>query len=621
MDSNKSVIQYFPKDIEDTNMFKFIKKHGMKNYEELYRYSIEKNRVKDFFWRDIIKYFDIVYEGNIDNVYNKKTFIDYNWFPEVNLNYAENLLKNKHSKIIFEHESGINRIINRDELVGISAEFQNYISDTIGVGDIVACYMPNIPETVISMLGTTSVGGIFSSVSCDFGGEGVTDRFLELNPKVLVTASSYSYNGNIFCLRKNIEYILKKIKSIKKVIIVNFLENNCRDLGDTWNFKNNNKTLNYNRVNFKSPLYVMFSSGTTGKPKCIVHSVGGTLLQHVKELGLHVDLKNNKNLFYYTTCGWMMWNWLVSGLYFSSITLYEGSCSNFKKFLDIINRHKINIFGTSPKFLKSLEQSGYNNEINLEPLETILSTGSVLYDEQFDFVYSKLKKNVILSSISGGTDILGCFMLGNPIKPVRKGEITCKGLGMDIDAYDKNGKSTEQKGELVCKQSFPSQPIYFLNDAENKKYKEAYFSKFSNIWRHGDFIKILKSGGIRVFGRSDYTLNPGGVRIGTSEIYRILETVYEIDDSICIGVKHNFDEVVLLFVKLKKEFDFNMIKEILKTKLTPRHVPKYIYEVNYIPYTKNGKKLESKISKIFNKQKIKIDESLKEYYDIASNFK
>lgn len=605
---------------QNTHMYKFMKSLNFNSYEELYKYSIEKDRDKDFFWRDLLLYFNVIFEGDCDYVYSKKTFLEYNWFPKLKLNFAENLLNNC-GKIYFEHESGLSQILNKKVIINKTAAFQHYISDAIDVGDVVACYMPNIPETVIAMLGTTASGGVFSSVSCDFGADGVIDRLCNLNPKVLVTASSYSYNGKQYCLKKNIEKILKKI-NFKKVIIVDFLGlNNSKSLGDPWNFQNIDKKLVFTKVKFNSPLYIMFSSGTTGEAKCIVHSVGGTLLQHIKELGLHCDMNRSKNLFYYTTCGWMMWNWLVSSLFFGKITLYEGAIKNFQNFLKIIDKNKINIFGTSPKFLRALEQSGYNNNLKLNSLESILSTGSVLYDEQFDFVDKKVKKGIRLSSISGGTDILGCFMLGNPILPVNKGEITCKGLGMDIDVFDENNEATQGRGELVCKQSFPSQPIYFLNDPDQSKYKESYFSTYKGVWRHGDYIQILKNSGIRVFGRSDYTLNPGGIRIGTSEIYRSISDIHGLIDSICIGINYGSDEVIALFVILDRELDLGDILKVIKTKLTPRHVPKYIFKVNYIPYTKSGKKMESIISRVFNDNKVIDDKNLAEYYTIKANLR
>ena len=608
-------IMHKPNNVENSNMYRFMKKLNFNNYKDLYEYSIEQDKKKDFFWKDVLLHFNVIFEGDCNHIYDKKAFIEYNWFPKLKLNFAENLL-NSCKHIYFEHESGKTKTLNKKEIAGISAAFQHYISDVISEKDIVAAYMPNIPETVIAMLGTTALGGVFSSVSCDFGAEGVISRFKNLKPKVLVAAASYTYKNKVYCLKENIETVLREIKSIKKIIIVDFLGfNNCKHLGDEWNFKTSVKKLKFNRVNFKNPLYVMYSSGTTGDPKCIVHSVGGTLLQHIKELGLHCDMTNDKNIFYYTTCGWMMWNWLVSGLFFGKITIYEGACNNFLTFLDIINRKKINIFGTSPKFLKALEKSGYNKNLKLDSLETILSTGSVLQNEQYDFVYDNIKKDVILSSISGGTDILGCFMLGNPIIPVKRGEITCKGLGMDIDVFDDNGMTTNKKGELVCRQSFPSQPIYFLNDPKKTKYKEAYFSKYKGIWKHGDYVQISKDGYIRIFGRSDYTLNPGGIRIGTSEIYGVLDCIEEIVDSICIDFKQTSE--IILFVILNKNIDLNILKQNIKQKLTARHVPKYIHQVNYIPYTKSGKKMEAVISKIFNEEQVEYKERLSEYFKIA----
>lgn len=368
--------------------------------------------------------------------------------------------------------------------------------------------------------------------------------------------------------------------------------------------------LTFTDLPFSHPLYIMYSSGTTGKPKCIVHSQGGTLLQHIKELGLHSDLKREKTMMFFTTCGWMMWNWFVSSLYFGSkIILYEGSPAypSPKDYFEIINREGIHIFGTSPKFLKALEDVGTVFPENHFPtLETILSTGSPLLPEQYDFVYNKIKSDVLLASISGGTDILGCFMLGNPMMPVYRGEIQCLGLGMDVLAFDDMGKPvTESEGELVCVSSFPSRPLYFLNDQDGTKIKEAYFNRYQNVWYHGDYIKITERGSVIVFGRSDATLNPGGVRIGTAEIYRQTESLNFIQDSICVGKNVSGDVEVVLFVKLKAEEALTPerikeIKQLIKTNTTPRHVPREIHAVSDIPYTRSGKKVELAVSKIIN---------------------
>ena len=392
------------------------------------------------------------------------------------------------------------------------------------------------------------------------------------------------------------------------------------------------KELKFVRVPFKSPLYIMYSSGTTGKPKCIVHSVGGTLLQHIKELGLHCDFNSNKTIFYFTTCAWMMWNWLVSGLFFGgTVCLFEGSPKfpSVKHFFEIINRHKINIFGTSPKFLQMLKELDYNNDLNLPTLETILSTGAPLSNELFEFVYHKIKSDVMLSSIAGGTDILSCFVLGNPMLPVYSGEISCIGLGMDVVAFDDKGKTVVgEQGELVCRQSFPSQPVLdiFKNDREN--YKKAYFSVYPDIWRHGDQVRLSEQGTICMFGRSDATLNPGGVRIGTAEIYNVLEKLKGVEDSLCIGKTFDNDVKVLLFVKCRKELfneNFqNLIRDQIKKRLTIRHVPSYIFQVDDIPYTRNGKKMEILIRNLFegreseNAQSIANPQCLDQYKKILN---
>ncbi len=598
--------------IGKTSLFQFQKEVGASSYKDLHSWSVKK---PDEFWTKLIDFYDIKYEGSLTPVCTDYSFESYGWFPNLRLNFAENLLSKGEDESIalnFCHESGNNRKINYKDLREKTASLASGLKGLIGEGDVLAAYMPNIPETVISMLAATSLGASFTSTSSDFGIEGVIDRFGQSKPKVLVAAAGYEYNGKYFDQLPKIKELEKKLDFLEKIVIVDFLEKGVSldglDKAELYlDFEKQGEDLSFKKVRFDSPLYIMYSSGTTGKPKCIVHSVGGTLLQHIKELGLHTDLQSHKNIFFFTTCGWMMWNWLVSSLHFgSTVTLYEGSPGfpSLKEYTRIIEREKLNIFGTSPKFLRALEDTGYKNDFKLDSLETLMSTGAPLLPEQYDFVYDSFKKDVQLASICGGTDILGCFMLGVPTLEVRRGEIQNLGLGMDVSCFNDLGEDLRDlEGELVCKSSFPSRPISFLGDKDNKKIKDAYFNKFEKTWHHGDFITITKDGGVQVFGRSDATLNPGGVRIGTSEIYRQTEALPYLVDSLCVGKQVDGDVEVMLFVKLLEGETLNEektleIKRLIKTKTTPRHVPKEVIAVSDIPYTRSGKKMELLITRI-----------------------
>ena len=586
------------------------------DYKKLHQYSVDS---KQKFWCDIFSFFHLKYEGELNPSLIEEGFESYSWFPHIKINFAENLLakgEDHHIALNFQHESGITKKITYKELKDSTASLSSFLKQTIKAGDVLAAYMPNIPETVISMLATSCLGGVFTSTSCDFGIEGVLDRFGQSNPKVLVAAIGYEYNGKYFDLTDRLAEIENRLPNLEKIILVDFLDRGI----DLSKFKKavrmddilkTKAQLHFERLAFSHPLYIMYSSGTTGKPKCIVHSQGGTLLAHIKELGLHTDLTDKKNIFFFTTCGWMMWNWLVSSLAFgATIVLYEGSPAypSPEHYFKLIDRESINIFGTSPKFLKALEDTNANLNSEFKSLETILSTGSPLLPEQYDFVYKKIKSDVLLASISGGTDIIGCFMLANPNLPVFRGEIQCVGLGLDVAALgEKAERLVEKEGELVCAQTFPNRPIYFLDDSHNQKINAAYFDQNPGLWTHGDFVKITERGGVLVFGRSDATLNPGGVRIGTSEIYRQTESLGYIVDSLCVGKSRDGDVDIILFVKLKANEELTLerkkqIKDLIKKNTTPRHVPKEIYAVSDIPYTRSGKKVELAVTRIIHRK-------------------
>lgn len=595
---------------------------SFKDYFELHKWSVENSHD---FWSFLFDFYDVQFDGSLEPSNTDDGFDQYGWFPKVEMNFAENLLakgKAQDTALHFLHESGRNEKMSYGELRTKAAALQGSLRGLINPGDVLAAYMPNCPETVIGMLATSALGGTFTSTSSDFGVEGVVDRFGQSRPKVLLTVASYQYNGKTHSLLPKLKEIREKLPFIEKIVVVDFLKegvnlDEIQDEEGTFvtfdNFLSNETILEFTKVPFQSPLYIMYSSGTTGKPKCIVHSVGGVLLQHIKELGLHTDLTAEKSILYFTTCGWMMWNWLVSSLYFGArVCLYEGSPGfpSLEGFFEKVRENDVNIFGTSPKFLKALEDSGYHNQEPMECLETILSTGAPLLPEQYDYVYNFIKRDICLGSIAGGTDIIGCFMLGNPILPVYRGEIQCLGLGMDVKAFDSEGQPViDKEGELICAKSFPSRPLYFLNDDNGERIKSAYFNTYPNVWHHGDFIEITSRGGVKVFGRSDATLNPGGVRIGTAEIYRQTEQLPWIEDSLCVGKQVDGDVEVVLFIKCVpgKELTPEHIAEVktaIKAGTTPRHVPKHVYKVTDIPYTRSGKKMELAISRILAKREL-----------------
>ena len=613
----------------------------IENYSELHSWSI--SNINDF-WKAIWGFMAIKCSSNYNQVVDDENKMPgAKWFDGLLFNFAENLLRIKSDKaaIIFQSENADSKIISYNELYDEVEKVASTLRKMgIKNGDRIVGIMPNLAETVIAMLATTSIGAIWSSCSPDFGTQGILDRFTQINPKIIFASDGYFYKGKSFDSLNKLKDLLNHLPSVRKVIITPFVRENP-DISSinnslVWNDFIDPKPnpIIFEQVPFDHPLYIMYSSGTTGKPKSIVHGAGGTLIQHLKELRLHTDININDTVFYFTTCGWMMWNWLVSNLAIgSTILLYDGSPfhPDRNSMWDMIDNYKVSHFGTSPKFLETCRDTKLSpiKTHSLKSLKSILSTGSPLVEECFEYVYKHIKKNIQLSSISGGTDIISCFALGNPILPVINGEIQCLGLGMDVAAFNKNGEDlVNKKGELVCKKAFPSMPVYFWNDKNGKKFFDAYFNKFKNVWHHGDFIEINHYGGVKIFGRSDATLNPGGIRIGTAEIYRVVDRFDAVNDSLVIGQSINDDERVILFIIISNGYKFSnkLVHDIKKTifkECSPRHVPEIILEAKDIPYTINGKKVEIAVKKVINGENVKNKDALKnpEALDLFKNIR
>ena len=589
-------------------------KHGLrfKDDQALYQWSV--THIADF-WESIWTWFDVIHEQKYTAVLEGDDIRTAKWFTGTRLNFAENLLRYRDERVAirYQREDGTRLSLTYHELyqeVAKTAAAMRKAGITPGVR--VAAYITNRPEAVIGMLAAASIGAVWSSCSPDFGFEGVVDRFGQIEPKLLIAVNACQYSGKTIQLTNTLTRMGKAIPSIRQMVIIMPLEavTDAPENSVLWDdfLLSTDEPLVFGQFGFDHPLYIMYSSGTTGKPKCIVHGIGGTLLQHLKELGLHTDLKREDTIMYYTTCGWMMWNWLVSSLAIgSTVFLYDGSPSwpGFSVLFDAIDEVGITIFGTSPKFLSSCASAGLkpSETHDLSSLRTILSTGAPLMEHHYEYVYHHIKKDVQLSSISGGTDIISCFMLSYPHRPVYQGELQGAGLGMKVAVFNDQGNAVQDEvGELVCTVPFPSRPVGFWNDPDGKKYDEAYFSYFPGVWQHGDYVLMRQDGSCIVYGRSDATLNPGGVRIGTAEIYESVESLPEIKDSIVVGRKMGDDTAIVLFVVLNEGHSLDealrsKIKYTLRTKKSPRHVPTEIHQVPDIPRTVSGKKVELAVTK------------------------
>jgi len=621
--------------IEATNMFRFMQylnvRFGLSltDYPEMYQWSIEN--IPEF-WAAWWEFADIKASAPYTDVIDDPGKMPgAKWFSGAQLNFAENLLRYRDEKtaIVFKGEGQDTIRMTYAELYDEVARLAKALKGLgVTAGDRVVGFMPNMPRTTVAMLAATSMGAIWSSCSPDFGIKGVLDRFGQIQPKVLFTANGYYFKGREIDSVGRIALIAKEIQSIEKVVVVPYTEPRA-DIDRIENAvhyedllpSETGLSIDFEQLPFEHPLYIMYSSGTTGLPKCMVQSAGGILIHHLKELILHTDLKRQDTIFYYTTCGWMMWNWLMSSLAVgSTMVQFDGNPFHPEPGVlwELARDETITVFGTSAGYIKALEKSGVRpgETYDLSPLRAVLSTGSPLCEEGFEYIYDAVKKDLQLSSICGGTDLNGCFTLGNPMGPVYSGEIQCRGLAMKVEAWDDNAQSiVGDEGELVCTAPFPSMPIYFWDDPDGGKYHHAYFDIYPGIWRHGDFIEINERGGVVIHGRSDATLNPGGVRIGTADIYSQVELFHEIADSVVVGQPWKNDVRIILFAKLMPSFTLTDalkagIKNAIRTNVSPRHVPAKIVEVPDIPYTLNMKKVEIAVRKIIEGKEVKNRDAL-----------
>ena len=592
------------------------------DYPALYRWSLDDPAG---FWSLLWDFFNIKAEAPPEQILaHPEAMPGARWFTGARLNFAENLLRfrDEQTALVFRNESGCRRRLSYAELYREVASVRAGLEASgVGTLDRVAAYLPNLPEAVIVMLATASLGAVYSSASPDFGASGVLDRFGQIEPKVLFASDGYLYNGKPRGTLGKLRQIAAALPSLERVVVVPYVDSAARfgDIRHAVHYddfrRHTIQTIEFRPQAFDHPLYILYSSGTTGKPKCIVHGTGGVLLQHLKELGLHCDLHREDVLFYFTTCGWMMWNWLVSGLALgATLVLYDGSPlhPDAEALLRMADEEGITVFGTSAKYLAAIEKAGVtrNPKARLDSIRSILSTGSPLLPEQYDYVYRELKPQIQLASISGGTDIVSCFALGNPLLPVYRGELQCRGLGMAVKIFDSQGHSLVGKpGELVCTRPFPAMPIGFWNDPNGERYRSAYFGRFPNVWHHGDWSALTERGGLIIYGRSDAVLNPGGVRIGTAEIYRQVEKLPEIMESLAVGQAWRGDVRIVLFVRLADGIELtaelgNRIRREIRDNASPRHVPAKIIAVPDLPRTRSGKITEIAVRKIIHGQEI-----------------